>query len=80
MNERQFSHFNSMPKIASKYGKSVYDRKLVVMDKMNSRSDVDRFEKKNIKGPYDPSDKVYDVNFNYKLPKLTVTLDMDQQV
>ena len=72
-----------MPRIASKYSKSVFERKLVVMDKMISRSDVDRFEKvgnKPMKDHYDTLDKVYETNIDHKLPKLTHKIQLDKQV
>jgi hypothetical protein len=65
-----------MPKFASKYAKSLHP---VEMKNMISRTDVDRFEKvgsKPVKGPYDPTDKVYDFNIDNKLPKLTHKIEL----
>jgi hypothetical protein len=51
------------------------------MEKMISRTDVDRFESLGsggIKGAYDPSDKVYDINIDRKLPKLTHKIELNK--
>lgn len=85
VNERNFDNYvlEWKPKVNSKYAKSVYHREVVRMEKMISRSDVDRFESvgnKAKKGPYDLTDKRYEFDQDKFLPKLSQKIELDKQV